>query len=55
MSYDNLFIETGESIFEDLRGNSLLTFAEQAGEQRVNRCRRGPARRGAGAEPETTS
>ena len=29
VSYDNLFIETGESIFEDLRGNSLLTFAEQ--------------------------
>ena len=29
VSYDNLFIETGESIFEDLRGNNLLTFAEQ--------------------------
>ena len=29
VSYDNLFIETGESIFEDLRGNSLLPFAEQ--------------------------
>ena len=29
VAYDNLFIETGESIFEDLRGNSLLTFAEQ--------------------------
>ena len=29
ISYDNLFIETGESIFEDLRGNNLLTFAEQ--------------------------
>ena len=29
VSYDNAFIETGESIFEDLRGNSLLTFAEQ--------------------------
>ena len=30
VSYDNLFIETGESIFEDLRGNSLLPFAEQS-------------------------
>ena len=29
VSYDNLFIETGESIFEDLRGNNLLPFAEQ--------------------------
>ena len=29
VSYDNLFIETGESIFEDLHGNSLLPFAEQ--------------------------
>ena len=29
VSYDNLFIETGESILEDLRGNSLLPFAEQ--------------------------
>ena len=29
VSYDNLFVETGESIFEDLRGHSLLPFAEQ--------------------------
>ena len=26
VSYDNLFIETGESIFEDLHGNKLATF-----------------------------
>ena len=29
MSYDNLFIERGESIFEDLRANKLLAFTEQ--------------------------
>ena len=29
VSYDNLFIETGESIFEDLHGNKLATFTEQ--------------------------
>ncbi len=29
VSYDNLFVETGESIFEDLYGNNLLTFTEQ--------------------------
>ena len=29
VSYDNLFVETGESILEDLYGNNLLTFAEQ--------------------------
>ena len=29
VSYDNLFVETGEGIFEDLYGNNLLTFAEQ--------------------------
>ena len=28
-SYDNLFVETGEGIFEDLYGNNLLTFAGQ--------------------------
>ena len=28
-SYDNLFVETGESILEDLYGNNLLTFTEQ--------------------------
>ena len=29
VSYDNLFVETGESILEDLYGNNLLTFTEQ--------------------------
>ena len=29
VSYDNLFIETGESIFEDLHDNNLLTFTGQ--------------------------
>ena len=29
VSYDNLFIETGESIFEDLHGNKLATFTER--------------------------
>ena len=29
VSYDNLFIETGESIFDDLHGNNLLAFTEQ--------------------------
>ena len=28
-SYDNLFVETGEGIFEDLYGNNLLTFTGQ--------------------------
>ena len=28
-SYDNLFVETGESILEDLYGNNLLTFTGQ--------------------------
>ena len=30
VSYDNLFVETGESILEDLYGNNLLTFTGQA-------------------------
>ena len=29
VSYDNLFVETGEGIFEDLYGNNLLTFTGQ--------------------------
>ena len=29
VSYDNLFVETGESILEDLYGNNLLTFTGQ--------------------------
>ena len=29
VSYDNLFIERSESIFEDLQGNDLLAFTEQ--------------------------
>ena len=29
VSYDNLFIETGESIFEDLNGNNLFAFTER--------------------------
>ena len=29
VSYDNLFVQTGESIFEDLHGNNLLAFTEQ--------------------------
>ena len=29
VSYDNLFVETGEGIFEDLYGNNLLPFTEQ--------------------------
>ena len=29
VSYDNLFIETGESIFDDLHGNKLATFTER--------------------------
>ena len=29
VSYDNLFVQTGESIFEDLHGNKLATFTER--------------------------
>ena len=29
VSYDNLFVQTGESIFEDLHGNNLLAFTER--------------------------
>ena len=29
VSYDNLFIETGESIFEDAHGNNLVAFTKQ--------------------------
>ena len=29
VSYDNLFVQTGESIFEDLHGNNLLAFTGQ--------------------------
>ena len=41
VSYDNLFVETGEGIFEDLYGNNLLAVHRAAGDQRVHPCRRG--------------
>ena len=52
VSYDNLFVQTGETILAGPIWQQSAHVHRAAGDQRVHPCRRGTPRRGAGPEPD---